>query len=59
MKTVQHKRATAAIIAAGDIALTDTQTAALPAGTYGWQLDGTAPASIQRTALSLTVKVYA
>ena len=41
------------------IALTDTQTAALPAGTYGWQLDWTAPGSIQRTALSGTVEVYA
>lgn len=42
-----------------NIALTDTQTAALPAGTYGWQLDWTAPGSIQRTALSGTVEVYA
>ena len=41
------------------IALTDTQTAALPAGTYGWQLDWVAPGSIQRTALSGTVEVYA
>jgi len=41
------------------IALTDTQTAALPAGTYGWQLDWTAPGSVQRTALSGTVEVYA
>jgi hypothetical protein len=28
-------------------------------GTYGWQLDWTAPGSIQRTALSGTVEVYA
>jgi hypothetical protein len=42
-----------------NISLTDTQTAALPAGTYGWQLDWTAPGSIQRTALSGTVEVYA
>jgi hypothetical protein len=41
------------------IALSDTQTAALAAGTYGWQLDWTAPGSIQRTALSGTVEVYA
>jgi methenyltetrahydromethanopterin cyclohydrolase len=41
------------------IALTDTQTAALAAGTYGWQLDWVAPGSIQRTALSGTVEVYA
>ena len=42
-----------------NIALADTQTAALPAGTYGWQLDWTAPGSVQRTALSGTVEVYA
>jgi hypothetical protein len=41
------------------IALTDTQTAALAAGTYGWQLDWVAPGSVQRTALSGTVEVYA
>ena len=41
------------------ISLTDTQTAALAAGTYGWQLDWTAPGSVQRTALSGTVEVYA
>jgi len=42
-----------------NIALSDAQTAALPAGTYGWQLDWVAPGSIQRTALSGTVEVYA
>lgn len=42
-----------------NIALTDTQTAALAAGTYGWQLDWTAPGSVQRTALSGIVEVYA
>ena len=41
------------------IALSDTQTASLAAGTYGWQLDWTAPGSVQRTALSGTVEVYA
>lgn len=41
------------------IALTDTQTASLPAGTYGWRLDWTAPGDIQRTALQGTVEVYA
>jgi methenyltetrahydromethanopterin cyclohydrolase len=41
------------------IALSDTQTAALAAGTYGWQLDWVAPGSVQRTALSGTVEVYA
>jgi len=42
-----------------NIALTDTQTASLAAGTYGWQLGWTAPGSVQRTALSGTVEVYA
>lgn len=42
-----------------NVSLTDTQTAALPAGTYGWRLDWTAPGDIQRTALSGTVEVYA
>jgi VCBS repeat-containing protein len=42
-----------------NVALTGTQTAALPTGTYGWQLDWTAPGSVQRTALSGTVEVYA
>jgi hypothetical protein len=41
-----------------NIALTDTQTASLAAGTYGWQLDWTAPGSVQRTALSGTLEVY-
>ena len=41
------------------VSLTDTQTAALAAGTYGWQLDWTAPGGVQRTALSGTVEVYA
>jgi Flp pilus assembly protein TadG len=41
------------------IALSDTQTASLAAGTYGWQLDWTAPGSVQRTALSGTLEVYA
>jgi hypothetical protein len=41
------------------VSLTDTQTAALAAGTYGWQLDWVAPGSVQRTALSGTVEVVA
>lgn len=41
------------------IGLTDTQTAALAAGTYGWQLDWTAPGGVQRTALAGTVEVVA
>jgi hypothetical protein len=52
---------TLADAAAGQVSvsLTDTQTASLAAGTYGWQLDWTAPGSVQRTALSGTVEVYA
>lgn len=42
-----------------NVALTDTQTAALAAGTYGWQLDWTAPGGVQRTALAGTVEVVA
>ena len=41
------------------VSLSDTQTAALAAGTYGWQLDWVAPGSVQRTALSGTVEVVA
>lgn len=41
------------------VSLSDTQTAALAAGTYGWQLDWVAPGGIQRTALSGTVEVVA
>jgi hypothetical protein len=40
------------------VSLTDTQTAALASGTYGWQLDWTAPGGVQRTALAGTVEVY-
>jgi hypothetical protein len=51
---------TLADAAAGQVSvsLTDTQTASLAAGTYGWQLDWTAPGSVQRTALSGTLEVY-
>ena len=42
-----------------NVSLTDTQTSALAAGTYGWRLDWTAPGSVQRTALQGTVEVYA
>ena len=59
--TVVPFAATVADAAAGQvsIALTDTQAAALPTGTYGWQLDWTAPGSVQRTALQGTVAVTA
>jgi hypothetical protein len=52
---------TLADAAAGQVSvsLTDTQTASLAPGTYGWQLDWTAPGSVQRTALSGTLEVYA
>lgn len=42
-----------------NVSLTDTQTSALAAGTYGWKLDWTAPGSVQRTALQGTLEVYA
>lgn len=42
-----------------NVALTDTQTAAMAAGTYGWHLDWTAPGGVQRTALAGTVEVVA
>lgn len=42
-----------------NVSLTDTQTSALAVGTYGWQLDWTAPGGVQRTALQGTVEVYA
>lgn len=42
-----------------NVSMTDSQTAALPAGTYGWRLDWTAPGGVQRTALQGTVEVYA
>lgn len=41
------------------VSLTDTQTAALAAGTYAWRLDWTAPGSVQRAPLAGTVEVYA
>jgi len=58
---VQAFTASVADAAAGQVSvsLTDTQTAALAAGTYGWQLDWVAPGSIQRTALTGTVEVVA
>lgn len=42
-----------------NVALTNTQTAALAAGTYGWNLEWTAPGGTQRTALAGTVEVVA
>ena len=40
------------------VSLTDTQTAALAAGTYAWRLDWTAPGSVQRGPLAGMVEVY-
>lgn len=42
-----------------NIALTETQTASLPAGTYGWRLEWVAPGEVKRTALSGFVEVVA
>jgi hypothetical protein len=58
---VQTFTTTVADASAGQVSvsLTDTQTAALAAGTYGWQLDWVAPGSVQRTALTGTVEVVA
>ena len=41
------------------VSLTDTQTASLAAGTYGWRLDWIAPGGVQRTALQGVVEVVA
>jgi len=40
------------------VSLTDTQTAAMVAGTYNWRLDWVAPGAIQRNALAGTCEVY-
>jgi hypothetical protein len=42
-----------------NIALTEMQTASLPAGTYGWRLEWVAPGEVKRTALSGFVEVVA
>jgi hypothetical protein len=39
------------------LALTETQTAALPVGTYGWRLEWDAPGNVKRTALQGVVEV--
>ena len=59
--TVQAMTASVSDAALGkcNVSLTDTQTAALAAGTYGWQLDWVAPGSVQRTALKGTMEVEA
>jgi hypothetical protein len=40
-----------------NIRLTETQTAALPAGNYGWTLSWDAPGDVRRTALEGIVEV--
>lgn len=40
-----------------NVALSDAQTAAMAAGTYGWHLGWVAPGGVQRTALEGTVEV--
>ena len=52
--TVAISNATAGVVA---ISLTETQTAALPVGTYGWRLEWHAPGSVRRTALQGTCEV--
>ena len=42
-----------------NVGLTDTQTSALAAGTYGWRLDWIAPGAANRAALQGMVEVYA
>jgi hypothetical protein len=42
-----------------NLSLTDTQTASLGVGTYGWRLDWTAPGDVKRTALTGVVEVTA
>lgn len=39
------------------IAMTEAQTGALAAGTYGWRLEWVAPGDVKRTALSGMVEV--
>ena len=41
------------------LALTETQTAAISAGTYTWRLEWVAPGDVKRTALSGMVEVTA
>lgn len=57
--TVQAMTASVTNAALGQcsVSLTDTQTASLAAGTYGWQLDWVAPGSVQAAALGGIVEV--
>lgn len=40
-----------------NVSLTETQTASLAAGSYGWRLEWDAPGGVRRTALSGVVEV--
>lgn len=42
-----------------NVSLTETQTAALAAGSYSWRLSWTAPGSVKRTALEGVLEVVA
>jgi hypothetical protein len=42
-----------------NISLTESQTASLPVGSYGWTLQWDAPGGVRRTALSGVVEVKA
>lgn len=41
-----------------NVSLTDTQTAGLAAGTYGWRLESTAPGDTRRTYLQGVCEVH-
>jgi len=57
--TVQEITTTLTDASAGrvNISLTESQTAALPRGTYGWNMAWVAPGGVTRTALLGTVEV--
>ena len=57
--TVTSIATTLADAAAGkvNLAMTETQTAAMVPGTYGWRLEWNAPGDVKRTALSGMVEV--
>ena len=42
-----------------NVSLTETQTAALAAGSYSWRLSWTAPGSVKRTAIEGVLEVIA
>lgn len=40
------------------LAMTETQTAAVPPGSYGWRLEWTQPGDVKRTALTGVFEVH-